>query len=48
MIVNFLVAQKLDFFDPVATKNLQGLRLVSQTVSRAGFPLAARVSCEID
>ena len=48
MIVNLLIARKIDYFDPVATKDLQSLRLVSQTVSRVGFPLAARFSREID
>ena len=36
MIVRFLVARRIEHFDPVAIKDLQSLRLVAQKVRQLG------------
>ncbi len=36
MIVRFLVARRIDHFDPVVAKDLQSLRLASPMVSQTG------------
>lgn len=48
MIIRLLIARRIDHFDPVATKELQSLRLASQRVSQVGSHLPLNCSVRQD